>query len=73
MAHCYQEATASLMWGCRAPGASPGDRHTERGADLHGEGAAEMMSRPCITREVRRRYLWSLQKLCKDRSLSHAR
>lgn len=28
------------VWGCRAPGASPGDPHTEWGTGLPGEGAA---------------------------------
>lgn len=77
-----REAAAGLVWSCRALGAfpeagamaaSPGDRHTERGADLYGKGAAEKMSRPCTTRKVRGRYLGSSQKLCKDKSLSHAK
>lgn len=48
-------------------------QHSERGADSLGEGAVEIMSRSCTTREVRRRYPGSLQKLCKDKSLSHAK
>jgi len=54
-------------------GVSPGDRHTEQGAGLHGEGAAEVTSRPCTTGELRSKYLRSSQKFCKEKSLGHTK